>query len=102
MGSPAAMRHLFIGTYTSEGSEGICSTDLDLGSGELSPPVLAARTPDPSYLALHPRLPLLFAVGEGSDPGSGSGSIRAFRVDQGHKGGTGGLTFINSQPSGGK
>jgi 6-phosphogluconolactonase len=98
-GTAEGTRSLFIGTYTSEGAEGIYRAEMDLGSGELSAPRLAARTADPSYLAVHPHRPLLFAVGEGSAPDAGGvGSIGAFAVDAAG----GGLTFINSQPSAGE
>ena len=89
---------LLIGTYTSGSAEGIYLSDFDPDAGSLSPPRCAARAEEPSFLAVHPRRPLLFAVNETADPGGRSGgSVSAFSLD-----GSGGrLTFINRRPSGG-
>ena len=47
---------VFIGTYTRDnnGSKGIYSIKLNLETGELSAPTVAAETQGPSYLALSP------------------------------------------------
>jgi 6-phosphogluconolactonase len=55
---------LFIGTYTRETSKGIYSLTLDATTGELSTPVVAAETKNPSYLALSPDHKFLYAVSE--------------------------------------
>jgi 6-phosphogluconolactonase len=55
---------VFIGTYTRTTSRGIYSLRLDLATGALSPPVLAAATPNPSFLAFTPDRQTLYAVDE--------------------------------------
>lgn len=53
---------LFLGTYTRNGSKGIYSVRLDSETGALSTPVLAAETPDPSWITLSPDNKFLYAV----------------------------------------
>ncbi len=90
---------LFIGTYTSEGSEGIYESDFDTETGALSVPRCVAAASQPSYVALDPLgLPFLYAVNELSEPdGKSGGSVSAFS----RSAATGRLTFINSRPSAG-
>jgi 6-phosphogluconolactonase len=86
---------VYVGTYTGK-SKGIYFSELDLSSGELSAPVLAATTTSPSFLALHPNHRFLYAVNEvASFAGMKSGSVSAFSVDPQ----TGALTLLNQQPS---
>jgi 3-carboxymuconate cyclase len=54
----------FIGTYTVRGSRGIYSAELDLATGAISPPTLAAETNNPTYLALSPTGKHLYAVSD--------------------------------------
>jgi 6-phosphogluconolactonase len=81
---PAPDSHLiFFGTYTLGGSRGIYSARLDGRTGTLSAPVLAAETPNPSFLALHPSHRFLYAhcdLGTTAD-GKVGGAIRTFAVD---------------------
>jgi len=91
---------VWIGTYTGgeAGSEGIYVADFDPATGRLSEPRLAAKAKNPSFLAAHPTRPVLFAVSEVSDAdGKPGGAIAALAIDEA----TGGLTEINTQPSGG-
>jgi len=86
---------VYVGTYTGK-SKGIYFSELDMSSGELSAPVLAATTTSPSFLALHPNHRFLYAVNEvDSFAGMKSGSVSAFSVDPQ----TGALTLLNQQPS---
>jgi 6-phosphogluconolactonase len=55
---------LYIGTYTRTTSRGIYVLRLDPTTGALSPPVLAAATPNPSFLAFTPDQKFLYAVSE--------------------------------------
>src|SRR5262245_42935012 len=55
---------VYFGTYTGPKSKGIYLSRLDPASGKLSPPVLAAETEQPSFLALHPNQQFLYAVNE--------------------------------------
>src|SRR5579884_1302868 len=52
---------VYIGTYTTRGSQGIYLTHLDLETGRLTEPVLAAETTNPSFLAIHPNGRWLYA-----------------------------------------
>jgi len=54
----------FIGTYTVRGSRGIYSSELDLDTGQISSPTLAAETANPTYLALAPNRQRLYAVSD--------------------------------------
>src|SRR4051812_36415949 len=47
---------VFVGTYTGgkDGSKGIYRMELDLTTGKLSKPALAAEVTSPSFLAIHP------------------------------------------------
>lgn len=56
--------HLFVGTYTRDGSKGIYSLALDGESGQLTRPAVAAEAKNPSYLALNPDGRHLYAVSE--------------------------------------
>ena len=67
---------VFVGTYTGGESEGIYALRFDDHSGALEPLGLAAKTENPSFLAVHPEKPLLFAVGESGD----GGAVSAFSV----------------------
>lgn len=64
--SEMSKQPVFIGTYTRDnsGSKGIYSIQLDLETGELSAPTVAAETQGPSYLALSPDRRFLYAVAE--------------------------------------
>ncbi len=84
---------VYIGTYTGGGSQGIYRTTLDLATGELAEPVLAAEARNPSFIEIHPASQFLYAVSEGD----GAGSVSAFSIDPD----TGDLKALNQQPSGG-
>src|SRR5690348_9652546 len=95
--TPRSLR-AYIGTYTGAKSKGIYLAKFDSVTGTLSQPVLATETPSPSFLAIHPNGRLLYAVNEIDDfQGRKSGSVSAYRIENG----TGLLTLINQQPSGG-
>jgi 6-phosphogluconolactonase len=93
-------RLAFIGTYTSDGrSEGIYRLFFNTMTGALRLDGLAAKAADPSFLAMHPRGRVLYAVNEVSEfGGQPTGAVSAFAVGQT----TGTLTFLNQLPSHGK
>src|SRR3954451_14133635 len=92
---PMNMR-VYIGTYSRGGSQGIYQTELNLASGELSPPRLAAEAVNPSFLAIHPSRKFLYSVTElTSADGTKSGGVNAFSIDP-H---SGQLTLLNQQSS---
>ncbi len=87
---------VYFGTYTSRGensSKGIYRSVLDLETGRLTNPVLAAEARNPSFLEIHPNGKFLYAVSESG----GAGSVSAYAID----GDTGGLKLLNQQSSGG-
>ncbi|VTS04370.1 lactonase family protein [Tuwongella immobilis] len=88
---------VYVGTYTGPKSEGIYSATLNLKTGELSKPKLAGKMVNPSFLAIHPTMPVLYAVGEVSDfQGKKAGGVAAFQIGE-----SGALTLLNQQSSGG-
>mgnify|MGYP000483548219 CR=1 FL=1 len=96
-GKPTTLR-VYIGTYTWKASKGIYTAELDVATGKLSPPELAAEATNPTFLAIHPSRRFLYAVGEiGNFRGGKSGAISAFAILPE----TGKLKLLNQQPSGG-
>ena len=97
--TPAATRmFVYIGTYTGEKSQGIYRALLDLNTGALSQPELAAPITNPSFLALHPNGRALYAASEvGKFRDQATGAVSAFALD----GTTGALTALNQEASGG-
>ena len=84
---------VYFGTYTrgQDGSKGIYRSTLDLETGRLSKPMLAAEARNPSFLEIHPNGKFLYAVSESG----GSGSVSAYAIETG----TGTLKLLNQQPS---
>lgn len=91
---------IFLGTYTPAGGEsrGIYAVRLDPVTGRLGEPVLAAETPNPTFLTWHPDGRTLYAGGEGPDEtGKVSGGAAAFSFDAA----TGTLAPLNARGTGG-
>ncbi len=89
---------VYFGTYTGGTSRGIYQSKLDLATGALTLPELAAETENPSFLAIHPSKQFLYAVGEVSQlGGKPTGSVSAFSIHPD----TGKLSLLNQQASGG-
>ena len=87
---------VYFGTYTGAMSKGIYHSTLDLASGQLSPPQLAAEIKSPSFVAIHPNRKFLYAVSEISDfQGKALGGVSAFSIDAA----SGNLTLLNQQSS---
>lgn len=82
----------YVGTYTRGSSEGIYVCRLDSETGALSEPVLAAEAENPSFVAIHPKRPLLYAVSEISDDGPDSVGVMAFSIND-----DGTLTKLNGR-----
>jgi len=87
---------VYIGTYTGGGanaSKGIYRSSLDLATGTLSDPVLAAEARNPSFVEIHPNGKFLYAVSEAG----ASGRVFAYAIDAA----TGDLTLLNEASTGG-
>lgn len=98
-GTPA---FAYIGTDTlpvdgPANGKGIYLAEVDAESGELKHLKLAAETPSPSWLALHPSGKCLYAVNELSTYEGNSGSVTAFAIEPG----TRELHLLNTVNSGG-
>lgn len=89
---------VYIGTYTGAESKGIYLFELDVASGKLTKVGLAGEVVNPSFLALHPTKPFLYAVSEtAATNGKKAGAVSALAVDPA----TGLLKTINQQLAGG-
>jgi 6-phosphogluconolactonase len=91
--------YLLAGTYTSGKSEGIYVYKFNAANGE-SKYISAAKTSNPSFLAISPDEKFVYAVNENADSTrfTVTGYVASFSFNK--KSGT--LTFINRQESGGK
>jgi 6-phosphogluconolactonase len=88
---------VYVGTYTNAKSKGIYVMDLDPKTGLLTEPKLAAETPSPSFLALHPNGKYLYAVNEvDTFHGQKTGGVSAFAINP-----DGTRAALNQQSSGG-
>ncbi|AQQ71989.1 6-phosphogluconolactonase [Limihaloglobus sulfuriphilus] len=82
----------YIGTYTSNTkSRGIYRSELDLQTGEMSEPQLAAETLNPSFVAVNHNGSALYAVSKTDS----EGRVNAFNIVES----TGELEIIDSQSS---
>jgi 6-phosphogluconolactonase len=83
---------VFAGTYTNKTeSKGIYGFTFDADTGKLTPKGLAAETPDPSWVAVHPSGKFLYAANEAGK----ASTVSAFAVE----GKSGKLTPLNQVPS---
>jgi 6-phosphogluconolactonase len=97
---PASGKYwVYVGTYTGgkAGSKGIYRCELDLKTGQLTRPEVAAEVGSPSYLTLSPNGKYLYAVGETNGTRGEGGGVYAFTVDAA----TGKLTKLDESTSGG-
>ncbi|MFC1805801.1 lactonase family protein [Planctomycetota bacterium] len=89
---------VYVGGRAKGKGGGIHRYHLDLGSGKLTWIGVTQDVANPSFLAIHPGRRFLYAVNEvGRIRGKRTGAVSAFAIDPK----TGGLTFLNQQPSGG-
>jgi len=89
---------VYVGTYTNGKSKGIYAYRLNADTGALTPVGLVAETRNPSFVITHPNGRFLYSVSEtNSTGGQPGGAVASYTID----GRTGGLTFLNQQPSGG-
>jgi 6-phosphogluconolactonase len=87
---------VYFGTYTGPKSKGIYRSTFDPTDGKLGPPELAAEAVNPTFLAVHPSRPLLYAANEiGDFRGRKAGAVSAMAIQAG----SGKLTLLNQQSS---
>jgi 6-phosphogluconolactonase len=68
----------FVGTYTTKtNSKGIYAFEFDAQSGKLTPRGVAAETPDPSWVVIHPSGKFVYAANEAGK----QSAVTAFSVD---------------------
>lgn len=91
--STAKGRYLvYVGTYTTKTeSKGIYSFQLDAATGKMTTPALAAESPNPSFVAVHPNGKYLYAVNEAGK----NSMVSAFAIDEA----SGKLTLLNQLPA---
>lgn len=110
---PPSRIWIYVGTYTHRKSRGIYRCDFDAATGTLTlgnkdtaeetgadswSCGLAAETDQPSFLAVHPTLPVLYCVNELRDyEGEESGAVSVFRMEPR----SGRLHLLGRQHSGG-
>jgi 6-phosphogluconolactonase len=90
---PATHRYLaFVGTYTAKTeSKGIYAFEFDADTGKLTPRGVAAETPDPSWVVVHPSGKFLYAANEAGK----ASTVSAFAMDAK----SGKLTQLNQMPA---
>lgn len=87
---------LYVGTYTTSGSEGIYVFTFNTKTGLLNKLFTIKDVVEPSFLAIGKSRRYLYAVNETERyEGKESGAVSVFSIDQK----TGGLEFLNKQPS---
>src|ERR1022692_498328 len=88
---------MYVGTYTSGGSQGIYVWRFDAAAGKFTPIGLAAKSANPSFLAAHPNGHFLYAVNEVShfQRMASTGSVSAFAIVPA----TGTLRILKNQSS---
>jgi 6-phosphogluconolactonase len=83
---------VYVGTYTTKTeSKGIYSFQFDAATGKMTAPELAAESPDPSFVAVHPDGKYLYAVNEAGK----NSMVSAFALDVA----TGKLALLNQLPA---
>lgn len=88
----------YIGTYTSGSSKGIHRSDLNLADGTMSNPKLVAEVANPTFLAVHPTLNVLYSTSEvRRDSKRENAKVIAYEIAD-----DGMLQVLGSKPTGGE
>jgi 6-phosphogluconolactonase len=84
---------VYIGTYTLRRGKGIYTFRFEPSTGKVTAPSLAAETPSPAFVAVHPNRKFLYAANEhdGPDVAGKNSTVSAYAIDPS----TGALTFLN-------
>lgn len=83
---------MYVGTYSTRGSEGIYVFEFDRKTASMKPVQAVSNAKSPSFLAIHPSGKHLYSVNEGAEK---LGGVSSYAIDKP----TGKLTFINGQSS---
>jgi 6-phosphogluconolactonase len=76
--APPPEWNVYVGTYTkAQKSKGIYAWRFQPATGKMTALGVAAETPSPSYLAVHPNQHFLYAVNEANN-----GTVTSFSIDQ--------------------
>lgn len=87
---------VYVGTYTTAGSEGIYIYRMDLSSGKLNLVKTVKEIVNPSFLAVDAKYRYLYAVNEVQEfAGKPGGAVSAYSINLK----TGDLSFLNQQPT---
>jgi len=90
---------VYAGTYTHGSSRGIYAARFSPADGAICPLGLVGEMENPSFLCLHPNLPVLYAVSEvKSYGGNSTGAVMSWHIDSK----TGKLTLIGEWATGGR
>ena len=92
-GAASGEYFVYIGTYTLRRGEGIYTFRFQPGTGKVTAVSLAAKTPSPAFLAVHPNRKFMYAANEhdGPDVAGKNSTVSAYAVDPK----TGALTLLN-------
>jgi 6-phosphogluconolactonase len=86
---------LYVGTYSTRGSEGIYVLEFDRANGSLKQLQTVSNAKSPSFLAIHPSGKFLYSVNEAAP---NSGGVSSYTIEPK----TGKLTMMNQQSSHGR
>ncbi|GAB3246946.1 lactonase family protein [Larkinella harenae] len=86
---------IYVGTYSTRGSEGIYVLEFDRARGSLSQIQTVSNAKSPSFLAIHPSGNYLYSVNEAA---ANSGGVSSYSIEPK----TGKLTMMNQQSSHGR
>lgn len=88
------LQKFYVGSYTSEGAEGIYLCTLNTETGELTLKKTFRGMDNPSFVRLSPDRKYLYAVSETAKGDGKTGYVHAYKVEK-----NGNLTLLNSQES---
>ncbi|MFD1142364.1 lactonase family protein [Larkinella insperata] len=86
---------IYVGTYSTRGSEGIYVLEFDRSAGSLKQLQTVSNAKSPSFLAVHPSGKYLYSVNEAA---ANSGGVSSYSIEPK----TGKLTMMNQQSSHGR
>lgn len=94
LGQNVGFQHFYIGSYTSEGAEGIYLCKLNTNTGEVILEHTFSGVDNPSFVKLSPNKKYLYSVSEAGEKGS---FVYAFEVQEDNS-----LVLLNKQSSNGQ